>query len=141
VQQSVRVARLQLPSRAEVELALDGLPTIECEPQRLKQVFLNLLVNAAQALRDGGGRIRVRGALGDGAVVLTFEDDGCGIAPEHLERIFDPFFTTKPVGIGTGLGLAIAFRIVEEHGGRITVGSTPGAGTEFQVWLPMAGPG
>ena len=73
--------------------------------------------------------------------MLTFQDDGCGIAPEHLERIFDPFFTTKPVGIGTGLGLAIAFRIVEEHGGRITVSSTPGAGTEFQVWLPVAGPG
>jgi len=137
VQQSVRVARLQLSSRAEVELSLDGLPPVECEPQRLKQVFLNLLVNAAQALRDGAGRIRVRGAASDGGVLLTFQDDGCGIAPEHLERIFDPFFTTKPVGIGTGLGLAIAYRIIEEHGGRISVSSAPGAGAEFRLWLPV----
>jgi signal transduction histidine kinase len=137
VRQSVRVARLQLPSRAEVEISLEGLPPLECEPQRLKQVFLNLLVNAAQALGEGG-RIRVTGVAYGGGVELSFLDDGCGIAAEHLERIFDPFFTTKPVGVGTGLGLAIAFRIVEEHGGRITVSSTLGAGTEFQVWLPVA---
>jgi len=135
VQQSVRVARLQLPRRAEFELALAGLPPIECEPQRLKQLFLNLLVNAAQAVGEGG-RIHVTGAADEGGVSLRFHDDGCGIAPGHLERIFDPFFTTKPVGIGTGLGLAIAFRIVEEHGGRIAVSSTPGAGTEVHVWLP-----
>jgi signal transduction histidine kinase len=136
VQQSARVARLQLPRRAEVELALEGLPPIECEPQRLKQLFLNLLVNAAQALGEGG-RIRVTGTPHGNGVTLRFLDDGCGIAPEHLERIFDPFFTTKPVGIGTGLGLAIAFRIVEEHGGRITVSSVLGVGTEFGVWLPL----
>jgi len=135
VQQSVRVARLQLPKDAEVELSLGELPAIECEPQRLKQLFLNLLVNAAQAVGEGG-RIRVRGAIRDGAVELGFRDDGCGIAPEHLDRIFDPFFTTKPVGVGTGLGLAIAFRVVEEHGGRLEVNSEPGAGTEFRVWLP-----
>jgi signal transduction histidine kinase len=81
----------------------------------------------------------VRGALRDAGIALSFRDDGCGIAPEHLDRIFDPFFTTKPVGIGTGLGLAIAFRIVAEHGGRIDVSSQPGAGTEFRIWLPGAG--
>ena len=136
VQQSARVARLQTPRGAEVEVAFEGLPSIECEPQRLKQVFLNLLVNAGQAVGDGG-HIAVRGALQDGGLVLRFSDDGVGIAPEHLERIFDPFFTTKPVGVGTGLGLAIAFRIVEEHAGRIEVSSEPGAGTEFRVWLPI----
>jgi signal transduction histidine kinase len=130
------VARLQLPRGAEVALALEGLPPVECEPQRLKQLFLNLLVNDAQALGEGG-RIRVTGAAHGGGVALGFLDDGCGIAPAHLERIFDPFFTTKPVGIGTGLGLAIAYRIVEEHGGRITVTSRLGAGTEFGVWLPL----
>ena len=140
VQQSARVARLQLPRRAEVELSLEGLPALECEPQRLKQLFLNLLVNAAQALGEGG-RIRVMGIEHEGGVALSFQDDGFGIAPEHLERIFDPFFTTKPVGVGTGLGLAIAFRIVEEHGGRITVSSALGAGTEFRVWLPVTGAG
>ena len=139
VEQSVRVARLQLPRRAEVDVALEALPPVECEPQRMKQVFLNLLVNAAQALGEGG-RIRVTGAAHGAGVALSFLDDGCGITPDHLERVFDPFFTTKPVGIGTGLGLAIAYRIVEEHGGRITVSSVLGAGTEVQIWLPAAAP-
>jgi signal transduction histidine kinase len=137
IEQSARVARLQLPRSAVVELDCAALPALECEPQRLKQLFLNLLVNAGQAVGDGG-RIRVSGVVQDAGVELVFRDDGCGIAPEYLDRIFDPFFTTKPVGVGTGLGLAIAFRIVEEHGGRIDVSSQPGAGTEFRVWLPLA---
>jgi signal transduction histidine kinase len=136
VQQSARVARLQTPRGAEVEVACDGLPPLDCEPQRLKQVFLNLLVNAGQAVADGG-HIAVRGEVYGSGILLRFSDDGAGIAPEHLERIFDPFFTTKPVGVGTGLGLAIAFRIVEEHAGQIEVSSEPGAGTEFRVWLPL----
>jgi signal transduction histidine kinase len=135
VEQSARVARLQTPSGAAIEVACEGLPSLECEPQRLKQLFLNLLVNAGQAVAEGG-HIRVGGEAAAGGVLLRFRDDGNGIAPEHLERIFDPFFTTKPVGVGTGLGLAIAFRIVEEHAGRIEVSSSPGAGTEFRVWLP-----
>jgi two-component system, NtrC family, sensor kinase len=135
VEQSARVARLQTPRGTAVEIACDGLPSLECEPQRLKQLFLNLLVNAGQAVADGG-HIRVSGDLRDGGVLLRFRDNGTGIAAEHIERIFDPFFTTKPVGVGTGLGLAIAFRIVEEHAGRIEVSSEPGAGTEFRVWLP-----
>jgi signal transduction histidine kinase len=136
VQQSARVARLQTPRGAEVEVSCDGLPPLECEPQRLKQVFLNLLVNAGQAVAEGG-RIAVRAEPHEGGILLRFSDDGAGIEPEHLERIFDPFFTTKPVGVGTGLGLAIAFRIVEEHAGRIEVSSEAGAGTEFRVWLPL----
>ena len=135
IEQSARVARLQTPRGAAVEVRCEGLPALECEPQRLKQLFLNLLVNAGQAVAEGG-HIRVSGGAGAGGVLLRFRDDGNGIPPEHLERIFDPFFTTKPVGVGTGLGLAIAFRIVEEHAGRIEVSSTPGAGTEFRVWLP-----
>jgi signal transduction histidine kinase len=136
IEQSARVARLQTPRGAAVEVECSRLPPIECEPQRLKQLFLNLLVNAGQAVAEGG-HIRVRGELQEEGVLLRFHDDGHGIAPEHLERIFDPFFTTKPVGIGTGLGLAIAFRIVEEHAGRIEVSSAPDAGTEFRVWLPL----
>ena len=136
VEQSARVARLQTPRGAEVEVDCHGLPPLECEPQRLKQLFLNLLVNAGQAV-EPGGHIRVSGELHEGGVLLRFRDYGSGIAPEHIERIFDPFFTTKPVGVGTGLGLAIAFRIVEEHAGRIEVSSELGAGTEFRVWLPL----
>jgi signal transduction histidine kinase len=135
IEQSARVARLQTPRGATVGVACEGLPSVECEPQRLKQLFLNLLVNAGQAVSENG-RIEVSAEPHEGGVLLRFRDDGNGIAPEHLERIFDPFFTTKPVGVGTGLGLAIAFRIVEEHAGRIEVSSRPGAGTEFRVWLP-----
>jgi signal transduction histidine kinase len=137
IEQSARVARLQMPRSTVVEIHSTALPVLECEPQRLKQLFLNLLVNAGQAVGDGG-RIEVSGTLQDDGIALLFRDDGCGIPAEHLDRIFDPFFTTKPVGVGTGLGLAIAFRIVEEHSGRIDVRSLPGAGTEFQVWLPLA---
>ena len=136
VEQSVRVARLQMPRGTAVEIACEGLPSLDCEPQRLKQLFLNLLVNAGQAVGDGG-HIRVSGEPQGGGLLLRFSDDGNGIAAEHIERIFDPFFTTKPVGVGTGLGLAIAFRIVEEHAGRIEVSSEVGAGTEFRIWLPI----
>jgi signal transduction histidine kinase len=137
IEQSARVARLQMPRGASIEIDSAALPALECEPQRLKQLFLNLLVNAGQAVGDGG-HIQVSSVVQDAGVELVFRDDGCGIAPEHLDRIFDPFFTTKPVGVGTGLGLAIAFRIVAEHGGRIDVSSEPGAGTEFRLWLPLA---
>ncbi len=137
VEQSVRVARLQMPRNTTVEIACNELPPLECDPQRMKQVFLNLLVNAGQAVGERG-RIGVSAVAQDGGLELVFRDDGCGIPYEHMDRIFDPFFTTKPVGVGTGLGLAIAFRIVEEHGGRITVRSEPGAGTEFRIWLPGA---
>jgi signal transduction histidine kinase len=137
IEQSARVARLQMPRSAVVEIDSAALPALECEPQRLKQLFLNLLVNAGQAVGDSG-HIQVSGVTQGDGIELRFRDDGCGILAEHLDRIFDPFFTTKPVGVGTGLGLAIAFRIVEEHGGRIDVSSLPGAGTEFRVWLPLA---
>jgi signal transduction histidine kinase len=99
-------------------------------------VFLNLLVNAAQAVGEGG-HIQVGGSIREGGVELVFADDGCGITPSHRERIFDPFFTTKPVGVGTGLGLAIAFRIVEEHGGRISAEPGEETGTRFRIWLPL----
>jgi signal transduction histidine kinase len=100
-------------------------------------VFLNLLINAIQAI-DEGGRIVLRTRGGPDGVVVTIEDDGSGIAPEHLERIYDPFFTTKPEGEGTGLGLAISSEIVRRHEGRIEVESQPGVGTRFHVWLPTA---
>lgn len=119
------------------------LPTIQADRQQLRQVFLNLLTNASDAMPDGG-KLTVRVAL-DGssaaAVALEFADSGKGIAAENLERIWDPFFTTKPEGKGTGLGLAICRRIVEEHGGTIDIQSQPGQGTTVRMILPATGDG
>jgi len=138
LQQTLRVAGPQIPAAARIEHQLENLPLVVCEPQRIKQVFMNLLLNAAQAIRSSG-TIQVETSHEGAEVVVTVADDGPGIDPAHLERIFDPFFTTKPVGVGTGLGLAIAFGIVQQHRGRLEVESEPGAGTTFRVWLPVGG--
>jgi two-component system NtrC family sensor kinase len=115
------------------------LPPVDCYAGQLNQVWLNLLVNAAYAVRRGGEvRIGTR-REGDTAVVAV-SDTGDGIAPEHLPRIFDPFFTTKPVGEGTGLGLSVTYGIVERHQGRIAVVSRAGDGTTFTVTLPVDAP-
>jgi len=105
-------------------------------PEKLLQVVLNLVRNALQATREGGA-IRVGLEGRNGKVVLEVEDDGAGIAPEHLGRIWEPFFSTKGDS-GTGLGLGIVKRIVEEHGGTIQVASEPGKGARFTVELPLA---
>ncbi|MBL8520818.1 MAG: hypothetical protein JNK75_09100 [Betaproteobacteria bacterium] len=115
------------------------VPKIECSPSQLNQVFLNLITNAAQALPAAGGILTLRTRAEGKEVRIEVSDNGKGIAPEHLPRIFDPFFTTKPVGEGTGLGLSIAYKIVNAHGGRIAVDSTPGCGTTFSVFLPAQG--
>jgi signal transduction histidine kinase len=132
----LRIAEPQLRNRARVEKHYAQLPPIPCVPQELQQVFLNLVLNAGQAVRPGG-RISIRTALEEDAVVVTVEDEGCGIAAEDVERIFDPFFTTKPVGEGTGLGLAISYQIVRSHGGEISVESRSGQGTRFSIRLPV----
>jgi signal transduction histidine kinase len=107
---------------------------------------MNLLVNAYQAIeervreRGGTGEIVLRTRLEDAQVVVSIEDDGVGIRPEHADRIFDPFFTTKEVGVGTGLGLSTSFEIVRRHGGALRALDRPGGGTVFEVTLPLAGP-
>ncbi len=115
------------------------LPTIQADRQQLRQVFLNLLTNASDAM-PAGGKLTVRaapGLLGDAeAVAIEFADTGEGISAENLEKIWDPFFTTKPEGKGTGLGLAICRRIVEEHGGTISIQSQAGYGTTVRIVLP-----
>jgi signal transduction histidine kinase len=113
------------------------LPQISCYPSRLNQVFLNLLVNAVQAM-DGKGEIHIRTWADDRQVHIRIADTGKGISPAHLQRIFDPGFTTKGVGVGTGLGLSICYQIVQDHGGEITVESTVGEGTAFTLALPRA---
>lgn len=112
------------------------VPPVYCRPQKVNQVFYNLLLNAIQASEDGS-TIEVRTyAEGDG-VLVEIEDDGCGIDRNNLPRIFEPFFTTRPVGQGQGLGLAISYGTIHDHGGRIDVESEPGYGSTFRVWLPL----
>ena len=128
-----------LKNRITVQREYGELPQVLCYPNQLNQVFLNLIVNAAQAI-EGEGVITIRTRRANGSIVVEIRDTGCGIPPENLTKIFDPGFTTKGVGVGTGLGLAICYRIVANHQGRIEVESTVGAGTMFRITLPITGP-
>ena len=129
----------ELKYKAEVHKSYGELPLVECLPMQLNQVFMNMLVNAGQAL-PRRGNITLSSGRENGHVWIAIADDGEGI-PEHLmARIFDPFFTTKPVGKGTGLGLSLSYGIVKKHHGRIEVKSRPGEGTEFRIVLPVAQP-
>jgi PAS domain S-box-containing protein len=132
----LRMATPQLRVTAVVEKDYGALPLVICAPQELQQVFLNLILNASQAISHRG-TIRVRTEAQNRSVMAWIEDDGCGIEADMLDRIFDPFFTTKPVGEGTGLGLGIAHQIVRKHGGEITIDSEPGRGSVFGVRLPV----
>jgi two-component system, NtrC family, sensor kinase len=116
------------------------IPKIHCNPSQMNQVFLNLISNAAQALPGDGGTITLSTHVDGEMVRVDASDTGHGIDARHLDKIFDPFFTTKEIGKGTGLGLSIAYKIVQEHGGRIAVRSQPGQGTTFSVYLPVKTP-
>jgi signal transduction histidine kinase len=126
----------RLKNGIEVRREYGDIPQVRCYPGQLNQVFLNLLMNACDAL-DGGGSVTIRTSRSELGVRLEFADDGPGISPEVLSQIFDPFFTTKPVGVGTGLGLSLSHGIVERHGGRFTAESTPGEGATFCIELPL----
>ncbi len=128
-----------------LEKEYQDLPQIRCYPMQLKQVFMNLLVNAYQAVEERlgescetgeTGTIRIVTARVDGGVAISISDSGVGIAQDSLARIFDPFFTTKDVGVGTGLGLSTSYGIVQRHGGTMRVESEVGKGSTFEVWLP-----
>ena len=125
-------------SGGQVTLRRDysDLPPISCYAGQLNQVWMNLLVNAAQAIHEHG-EVSISTKLEQVSIVVAISDTGGGIPEEQLSRIFDPFFTTKPVGEGTGLGLSISYGIIERHGGTIMVESQPGAGTTFTVRIPI----
>ncbi len=126
----------ELKYKAKVVKEYEEVPPLECYPQQLNQVFMNLLVNAGQAI-DQDGTITIRLQEENDWVVVEVSDTGSGIPPEIQARIFEPFFTTKEVGKGTGLGLSIAYDIVtKKHGGELLVTSEPGCGTTFTVRLP-----
>ena len=139
---SIQMAWHEIRHRARLVRVFNEVPPVEASEARLGQVFLNLLVNAAQAVPEGGAdrhEVRVSTLVDDaGWVVVEVEDSGCGIAADVLPRIFDPFFTTKPSGEGMGLGLSITHGIVHELGGDIAVRSAIDRGTTFSVRLPAA---
>jgi two-component system, NtrC family, sensor kinase len=116
------------------------IPAVECSPSQINQVFLNLITNAAQAIPDITGTITITTRREGDKVRVDVADNGHGIPKDVLPKIFDPFFTTKDIGQGTGLGLSIAYRIIAEHGGKISVMSEPDKGTIFTVLLPTQSP-
>jgi PAS domain S-box-containing protein len=142
VKWALRVTDTLVRKRARLEAVLEPVPRVPCDDVRLGQVFLNLIMNAAQAIPDGEPASHVIavnvGVEVDGRVSVTVRDTGTGMTPDVQRRIFEPFFTTKPFGTGTGLGLSITHGIVRSMGGEIRVQSEPGTGTTFRVILPPA---
>jgi two-component system NtrC family sensor kinase len=132
VQHPFKTARVNV-----VKSYTEKLPPVLGSTTRLQQVFLNLFMNARDAM-PGGGMLEVRTGAHNGSVEIEVTDTGAGIPPEHLHRIFDPFFTTKPSGRGTGLGLSVSYGIIKEHAGKVDVRSTPGKGTSFRLEFPVA---
>lgn len=139
IRSACNVAANQINSRADLKLTLGELPPLRCNAGHLSQVFLNLLLNAAHAMKQRG-EIHIRSGVEHDQIVMCFSDTGCGIPPEVLPHIFDPFFTTGEVGSGTGLGLTVSRDIIVAHGGRIEVDSKVGAGTTFTIYLPINKP-
>jgi two-component system NtrC family sensor kinase len=124
--------------RSQIEIVRrydEDAPEAYANAGKLQQVFTNLILNARDAIPDGGRIVVATDTAEDGSVVA---DTGIGIAPENVAKIYDPFYTTKGVGQGTGLGLAVSYGIIQEHAGRISVESEPGLGTTFRITLPSA---
>ncbi|MEP7271370.1 MAG: ATP-binding protein [Acidobacteriota bacterium] len=116
----------------------ENLPLVAGNAPKLQQVFMNIILNARDAMTRGG-RLEILTDTRENSVIVRFRDSGSGISPEHLSKIYDPFFTTKQIGSGTGLGLAVSYGIIQDHGGRIAVDSRPGDGACFEITLPIAG--
>ena len=128
------ISRSQIPENVEVITRLKKeLPLLRADPDQIEQVFINLILNAAQAMPDGG-RLEIATRAEDGFILIEFKDHGCGIPEEDLGKLFEPLFTTKTKGIG--LGLAISKQLIEAHQGSIEVASEVGKGATFRVRLP-----
>lgn len=135
IESTLALLRYEMGRRVHVERDFGELPLIECYPHQLNQLWMNLLLNGVQALQ-GGGTITVRTRFEAPHALVEVQDTGVGIEPQLLDRIWEPGFTTKGSRMGMGLGLLISRQIVEQHGGRICVLSTPGHGTAFTISLP-----
>jgi two-component system NtrC family sensor kinase len=140
LESTIAIVWNEIKYKAKLEKDFTALPDLLCNPQELTQVFTNILVNAAQAIK-ADGLIQVRSWSDAESVFVSIKDNGCGISVEHREKIFEPFFTTKPVGEGTGLGMSISYEIVKKHGGQIQVDSELGQGTMFTISFPLKSEG
>jgi two-component system, cell cycle sensor histidine kinase and response regulator CckA len=140
LREALRLMRATVPTSIRLEEEIAPAPPVPGDPNRLHQVIVNLVTNAAQAIGEGHGTITVglRADADNAELRLWVADTGCGMDEGTKARIFEPFFTTKDVGKGTGLGLSVAHGIIKEHGGRIEVASMPGQGARFDVVLPVA---
>ena len=136
IESTLNVVNNEIKYKATVHKEFGDIPAVKCIPQQLNQVFMNILVNAAQAIEKKGD-IYIRTRSVSQNVEVTIRDNGSGIPQENLTRIFDPFFTTKDVGKGTGLGMNIAYNIVQKHNGTLHVDSELGKGTTFTITLPF----
>jgi len=146
LESTVRIVWPMMKHKVELEHDYGHLPHVFGYPMQLKQVFMNLLVNAFQAVEERVGntgqlgRIWLTTSVRNDGVAVVVRDTGIGISPEHVDRIFDPFFTTKKVGSGTGLGLSTSYSIVARHQGSLKVESKPGEGSSFVLFLPNGEP-
>jgi two-component system NtrC family sensor kinase len=136
IESALALAANEINPGCEVRKDYGDLPVVACVLSQVNQVFLNLLLNAIQAVNERGV-VSIRTGRQRDEVWVEIADTGDGIPGKNLSLIFEPFFTTKPVGKGSGLGLAIAYAIVERHRGRIEVKSEVGKGSTFRVWLPI----
>lgn len=143
IESTIHLLRHEFGEDIEVAAEFGELPEIDCAPRDLNQLFMNLLLNAREAIERAGrpGVIRVRTSCDGDRVQVEVSDNGTGIAPEHLDKLFDPGFTTKGARVRMGLGLAICYQIARRHHGKIEIASRPGEGSTFTVTLPVRQPG
>ncbi|WP_370277143.1 sensor histidine kinase [Pontibacterium sp.] len=140
INSTLKLLTSELKTGVTLKLDLQPLPGVVCNPNQLNQVFLNLIMNAKQAVEGRANpTITIKTSCEDGAVRIRIADNGCGMPPEVQKEIFVPFYTTKPIGQGTGMGLAIAYGIIQDHGGKISVKSAVDQGTVFVIRLPLSG--
>jgi two-component system NtrC family sensor kinase len=136
MESSINIVWNELQHKATLHKDYGNLPSTKCYPQKLNQVFINLLINAIQAI-EKKGKIKIKTWEKDGSIWVTVSDTGCGIPRENQSKIFEPFFTTKEVGKGTGLGLSISYEIMQRHKGEISFESKEGKGTAFTIRMPV----
>ncbi len=140
VAMAVKLVSSQLPPNITIQQDVPENMLLLMDRQRMHEVFLNLIINAIQAISPDAGTITITARQENGSARIQVCDTGSGVLPEDIDRIFDPFYTTKDVGSGTGLGLSVAYGIIKKHSGTITVSSTPGEATCFSITLPVADP-